>query len=298
MNYENFIVAVKEAVEKLCPNDRVVAKKITKNNSTILESISIFRGEEYAAPTIYLESYFYEYMQGKSIETIARDIIEFSDMYRGRVEIDLKMCESFEGVKNRVLCKVINREQNQVILENCPHRDFFDLAIVYYCVEMSSDNEYGSWLITNPIFGGWDTTEEELYNAAINNIKSQMGWQVIDIWDLLEEMTGEKYDRGEYEENYEGPQMYVLTNEHRTFGAAGMLNFELLDEFFDEHGSFFILPSSIHELILVCRQNMDDAMNYKKMVEEVNETQVPQMEFLSNSVYFYDRCEGLCKLNI
>ena len=111
-------------------------------------------------------------------------------------------------------------------------------------------------------------------------------------------MTGEKYDRGEYEENYEGPQMYVLTNEHRTFGAAGMLNFELLDEFFDEHGSFFILPSSIHELILVCRQNMDDAMNYKKMVEEVNETQVPQMEFLSNSVYFYDRCEGLCKLNL
>jgi hypothetical protein len=298
MNYDNFIVAIKEAVEELCPNDRVVAKKITKNNSMVMDSISIFRGEEYIAPTIYLEAYFEEFIQGKSIETIAKDIVIFSDMYRGRVELDLKMCESFEGVKDRVLCKVVNKEQNELILETCPHRDFFDLAVVYYCVEMSTDNEYGSWLITNAVFDEWKISEEELYYASVKNLKSQIDWEIVDIWDLLEEMTGECYDRGDYMENYGSPKMYVLTNSLRTFGASALLNIELLDEFAAKNGSFFILPSSIHELILVCKNNIDEAESYKKMVEEVNETQVPTMDFLSNSVYFYDEFEGLCKLTI
>ena len=267
MNYENFILAVKEAVEELCPNDRVVSKKITKNNSMVLDSISIFRGEDYIAPTIYLESYFDEYNQGKSVDTIAQDIINFSDMYRGRVEIDLEMCGSFNGIKDRVLCKLVNREQNKLILEKCPNRDFFDLAIVYYCVEMSSDNEYGSWLVTNAVFDEWNVTEEELFDAAISNLKNQVEWKIIDIWDLLAEMTGDTYYPQEFDKDYDGPKMYVLTNDIKIFGASAMLDDKVLFEFARKHGNFYILPSSIHELILVCGNDLQEASFYKKMVE-------------------------------
>ena len=296
MNYENFIVTVKEAVEELCPNDRVVVKEIIKNNSTVLDSISVFRKEEYIAPTIYLNTYYDEYNEGKSIESIAEDIINISDMYRGRVDIDLDLCFSFENVKNRLFCKVVNHEQNKMILENCPYREFLNLAIVYYCVEKSSDNEYGSWLITNAIFEKWEVTEEQLYETSMHNLRTQYEWQIIDIWDMLSQLNGEIFCNEDDKNLSENSQMYVLTNSIKVFGASAILINEILKDFGKEHGNFYILPSSIHELILVISEDSLDALSLKNMVEEVNEMHVPTMEFLSDDIYYYDCNEGLIRL--
>ena len=62
-------------------------------------------------------------------------------------------------------------------------------------------------------------------------------------------------------------------------------------EFAQQKGDFYILPSSIHEAIFIPASENVDAEELKTMVREVNETQVPKEDFLSNEVYFYNAKE-------
>jgi hypothetical protein len=89
--------------------------------------------------------------------------------------------------------------------------------------------------------------------------------------------------------------MYVLTNRSHYYGAACMLYPKLLKcigEGLDSN--FYVLPSSVHELIILQDLGMEDAATLMDMVKEVNATEVKEEEVLSDSVYYYDReKEGL-----
>ena len=83
--------------------------------------------------------------------------------------------------------------------------------------------------------------------------------------------------------------MYILTNESRTFGAVAMLETELLRKFAEKVGEdFLVLPSSIHEVILVPVSNLPDSEYIKEMIREINNTNVDPEEQLSNNYYYYD----------
>ena len=47
------------------------------------------------------------------------------------------------------------------------------------------------------------------------------------------------------------------------------------------------MPSSIHEMLLLCSDGVDKD-RLKALVKEVNKYIVTEMDFLSDSVYFYD----------
>lgn len=287
MNYENFIEAVSAAVSLLCPNDKVRIEKITKNNTTIWDAIVIFRENDCVSPTIYLMDYYLEYSEGKEIDEIAEEIVRISENSRGMVKFDVDACNSFEGIKDKLLCRVVNYKQNRELLSKCPHRSFLDLALVYYCVETDCNGDFGSWLITDKIFSDWNVTEEVLYKKATENLPKLMPPELINIWDMLERLTGEPY----IPENGAEDKMYVLTNDKKIYGATSILFEDLIKKFAKDHGSFYILPSSIHEVILVPTENDEDAVSLKNMVIEVNETKVHPTEYLSDEVYFFDAVE-------
>ena len=88
------------------------------------------------------------------------------------------------------------------------------------------------------------------------------------------------------------PTMYVLTNKNRCYGASCMLYPGLMYKFAEEHGDFYLLPSSIHEVILI---PMDDVISHEdlcSMVREINENDVDITERLSDHVYFYSCSEN------
>ena len=293
MTYENFIEAIKAEVAELCPNDKILTEKITKNNSVILDALVIFGENTCASPNIYLKNYYEEFERGKDIKEIAKEIVNFSNKYKNAIELNFEDYKTFEGVKNKILCRLVNYEQNEELLAKCPHRRFLDLALIYYCVEMDCNNEFGSWTISDIFCKEWKVTEEILYETALDNLHRLMPLEIIDIWDLLEMMTGEKYvpeDEEELEMMREH-RMYVLTNERKIFGATSILFEDYIKAFGREYGSFFILPSSIHEVILVPVEDTSDAQRYKNMVCDVNKTMVSKIEYLSDEVYFFDAVE-------
>lgn len=87
--------------------------------------------------------------------------------------------------------------------------------------------------------------------------------------------------------------MKVLSNERRIHGAVCMLYPGVLKEMADRiGGDFFIIPSSVHEVILL--PDADKGLNegLKQLIREVNSTQVAPEEVLSDTLYRYDRAEG------
>ena len=88
--------------------------------------------------------------------------------------------------------------------------------------------------------------------------------------------------------------MYVLTNSRSHMGASALLALPFLDEFRERIGEdFWILPSSIHEVILVPVSKVEDRAKLCAMVREINETQVPPQEVLSDEVYSYGEFEDM-----
>ena len=91
--------------------------------------------------------------------------------------------------------------------------------------------------------------------------------------------------------------MYVLTNQCRRFGAAEILDKKTLRMVADQVGDgFIVLPSSVHETIVLPSKEEPEYGRLADMVRAVNDTLVEAEERLSDHVYVYSRDEEMLKI--
>ena len=84
--------------------------------------------------------------------------------------------------------------------------------------------------------------------------------------------------------------MYIMTNRQEVNGASVLLYDDVLQTFaLKKKTDFYILPSSIHEVILVPSDRIDNPSDLFTMVEDANRTVVALGDILSDSVYYYNR---------
>ena len=95
-------------------------------------------------------------------------------------------------------------------------------------------------------------------------------------------------------DNSEDDDMFVISNTSKIFGASCVLYPGVLEKFAAEKDAdIFVLPSSIHEMILVPEKEDQDYSTLPNIVKETNRTEVDPEEVLSDSVYYYDRKAGV-----
>ena len=107
------------------------------------------------------------------------------------------------------------------------------------------------------------------------------------MFEVLSELMSDSFPQDEFcpADN----MMFVLTNESKLNGAAMLLCPETMDKIAEQVGSsYYILPSSIHETLVVPFSDGMNVDDLKNMVHEVNSTQLSADEILSDSVYIYD----------
>ena len=89
-------------------------------------------------------------------------------------------------------------------------------------------------------------------------------------------------------------RMYILTNIYKVNGASMLLDSDMMQKVMEEVGSdFFILPSSIHEVLIVPADSGMKSSDLETMVREVNDTEVSDTEILSYHVYRYSMENGI-----
>lgn len=87
---------------------------------------------------------------------------------------------------------------------------------------------------------------------------------------------------------------YVMTNRRRRYGAATMLYKDALKTFAENTGrGFYIIPSSVHEILLVPETLGIPAKELKEMLTDVNDTIVSPEDILDKDVYHYSEADGL-----
>lgn len=295
MGYAEFIEKIKKMSESVAGEDgSVQVTHVIKNNGCEYDGLVILKKGSSISPTIYLNGYYEQYCRGKSFESIYAGIKELYLFNKDRIDIDTKSFMTFEGIKDKIVFKLINYNANRKLLSLIPHKKILDLAMVFYCMIEKGAEANTTALIYNSNLGHWNVREDDIYRAAMNNTARVLPASITEMSQLLE--TYEDYgkvDMGITKEEIESCQLYVLTNDCRINGAACMLYENMLKDFADRIGSnLYILPSSIHEVIILPKFAMFNKQELINMVRDVNSEGVAVDEVLSYTVYEYDRETG------
>lgn len=245
------------------------------------------------SPTIYIKDMFGRYEQEGEFELV---MTSTADMFVNAFEHAPEPTEllDFDSAKDNIIFQLVNTEQNRDMLENVPNRGFNDLSIVYRWVVNDSAEQMMSSVVTNQLADKLGMSEEDLYKAAYENTKRMFPYNVTNMNEVIKKMFMNDGMDPEMAESMIGDAneehaLYVATNSRNMFGATAMLYAEQFKELADRHESnLYILPSSIHEVLLVY-ENAMDAEELAAMVNDVNMSTVSLEERLSNQVYHYDR---------
>lgn len=285
------------------PDDcKVVIKERLKNNGKLFTGISLSNSEIKCVPTVYLEQLYEYFLDGRKISGLVEDYISLFERSRNMTVPQLDFLSDFEKVKRVLLCKVINTEMNRELLKAVPHFSFLNLSVVFF-VNVPIEEEKNSFvMIENEMFKHWGVDIKLAYEYARYNTFLQYAVSISPIEEVLFGMMSKDIsdaDRAEIRatlDNVSGESghfMYVLSNEERMNGAVGILDGERLAEFASEiNDDFYILPSSVHELILVPVYGSCSKEELKDMVCQVNESEVSPEDVLADTVYLYSRKQG------
>lgn len=188
-----------------------------------------------------------------------------------------------------ILFQLVNYNYNCKRLSYMPHLQLLDMAIVFYRYEQDAE-QHSFRYIDYTAMNEAQMTLSQMQQAAFLQTPLHMKAQFKSMNTVIGELlTEEEAAREEMlHDNVQIP-MYVISNEMRTFGAACILYPGMMDtiaEMFPD--GFYILPSSIHECIIVPMSAAYSQQELNEMVRTVNETQVAPPEILADCAYQYD----------
>ena len=298
MEYSIFKELILEALkERFGEECQIEYKEVLKNNGVKLDGVIVRQNNCVVSPTVYVNDYYEDFSRGENINNIA-DIIE--RLIRDNTiedEFDADELILFDNVKDRIVFKLINFERNKELLETVPYKKYLDLAIVYYISVKEDIFECASILINNSHLKLWNKTLEEIDELAEKNTPFILKPELKSMGQTLKEIMFNSDDNEFDEEDFENCYMYVLTNEKKQFGAATILYDNELKDFSERiESDFYIIPSSVHEVIIIPSKFVDSSDSLDEMICEVNSSQVPLVDILSDHAYKYNRADKCVSL--
>lgn len=285
-----FAEKLKERLEQKYKQYQVTVQQVIKNNGVKLTGISILKNGCITAPTIYLEDLFEQYQQGASLEHIICIIL--NQYVQIGHDLPILNFYNFSEVKGNICFRLINAEKNAELLQEGPHRLYHHLAIVYYILVSKDDTGIASIKINNQMLEIWQIDENALYKLALNNTPMLLGDEITTLSGLLIELldeTEQPYDDFLIEETEESENLLVVSNRCKMSGASVILYDGMLQRIAKRlGGNFYLLPSSIHEMICMPCRDCHDERELVTMVRQINAESVLEEEVLSDNVYCYD----------
>lgn len=280
--------AMELVVEKEFGEDyHVEVREVCKNNGVTLQGLLISSRKGNVAPTIYLDSFWDAYEEGMTFAEIIRRLLAIYKKELCGRSVDLEFFRKFDEVKDRICYRLVGKDANAAILKDIPHIDYLDLVVCFFYAYRGEELGEGSILIRNSHMEMWQTNLLELMDLAKENTPRLFPGQIFSMQEVIAELS-EENSQLTNDVPCDLP-MRVLSNASKNQGAACILYDEFLDRAAEEFGkNLFVLPSSIHEVILLPDTGKESPEELRKMIHEVNTTQVAPEEVLSDSLYYYD----------
>ena len=277
----------------------VYVKEELRNNGIYGTVMELCVPGEHVVCTIHMDPYFAGFGRGKSIGEIMGEIAE---QVQKTYEIEKLMkknhVEDFQCMKPYLRISLINTGRNRQKLLHMPHREIEDLSMVCRA-DIPSPEGNGRMEVTDSVLRAWGISEETLFDTALKNMQESRDY----VMQTASSKYRELFANGPVPENLlntsgdtpldPGEFFYLLTTKENIQGASAVLCpwvMEKVSELLPE--GYYILPSSVHECLIVSRNGGLSAKELKGMVRNANQTAVSNEEILSDNVYQYDRDMG------
>ncbi len=192
----------------------------------------------------------------------------------------------YKEMKDRVTLRLINRKKNEELLKRAPYIPYLDLAVVFCIVRAIPAIGMPAVLIRNGQLRSWGMKKEELYPLAEENTERLYPGEFRTMRSMLGNCEGCLRDS-------DTDMLYVLTNQFQSFGASAILYDGALSRIGETlKEDFYVLPSSVHEMLILPASMSPGRDIVRAIVQEINETQLKEEEVLSDQVYYYSKERG------
>ena len=269
-----------------------------KNNGITLTGITASKHEGKGGVCIYLDNYYEYYCDNRiTLDEVTEDVYGKLVEHSGDLDgVDMKPLWDWETAKSHIHAKLVNREMNQELLKKVPYREFLDLAVIYYVtLDGLSESGTAAFTVSDQSMEVWRKDENALYQMAVSNMRLDGKPVFEDMEKIIRSLMPEEIP--DFPVGISRFRFYVLTNPKKIFGAVELLDGNTLKEIGDElGGDFIVLPSSLHESIIIPADGSASYQELAEMVTDINRNVVSIVERLSDHVYLYEREEGVLRI--
>lgn len=291
MNYSAFCdTFIASLSERLDASYSLTKESIRKNNGVMLDALVLRMSDISSAPVIYLESLYEHYLNGSSMENLCHKVI--SGLKKDSIITPemIQRLQDLETASDKIAFRLVSRKENAELLKDVPWLPFLDLAIIFHLhLGRHAGNQITS-IIHKRQMCDWNLSPTELFRIAKDNTKNLYPSAITRLEHLIFGWDPENNPFLSCESDF--PTIYVLTNQNGINGASCMLYEDTMKDFADRIGSdFIILPSSVHEVLLIPDSGSLDYHMLRNMVRTVNINDVPKEDVLSDEIYIYHRNE-------
>ncbi|WP_367567866.1 DUF5688 family protein [Lacrimispora sp.] len=303
MVYEAFLETVKNSLQETLGTEFSLSlQSVQKNNGLLLDGLCIGKAGERSAPTIYLNQFYQEFRYGRPLEDILSDILS---LYHDSL---LPVPPPFEDlllpdhVKSKVIFRLINQTANEELLKTVPHTPYsdLDLALVFCLSLQKTEDSLMTALIHNSHLNTWGFSTEDLFLAAKTNTPRLFPARIRSLSEVITDIARETLEKeleGALEDFFDtppmSPPMFVLTNSTGMNGASSIFYEGILKDFANANDSdLIILPSSIHEVLIIPYRDTISLEDLADTVFSINQEEVPEEDRLSNHIYYYSKSKS------
>ena len=303
MRMKEFTEKLANEVEARLNGVQVTPTKNWKNNSVVLHGLNFCKVGENIAPILYIDQFFTRFEKGElSVAEIVEQVVcDYENLSTPEIP-DLYSLLSSDDFIDRIKIRLVNMEENRKMIEerHLLHYEVGNTGLVclFYAKVFTEDDSFGSIGLPEVYLKKYLTnidSAEMLYQVIIQKMNADEVY-FESMKKVISELLGRNnmdtsiLDRMEKTDDF----MYVLSNKEKCYGAYVILTEaarqEILNQF--PNGKVTILPSSVHELILIETMDNENMENLQQMVREINQTELSKEDFLCDDVFHYDAFTG------
>ena len=246
-------------------------------NGVELEGIRILTDNN-IAPVIYTESIIERAEEEyKTLDDVVSAII---GIYESKKSFQFDVNRLFD--RDFVLSGLyigLQKESNEDIVKRACYLDGIE-SYIYIRGEADRDESY-SIKVNTDILKRADISEAEAWEKAEANTNAETSLE--SMAKVMADMMGFEYT----EEMDEETPFFIISNKSKIKGASAILNKKVLADFGERYHTdkIVVLPSSVHEMLLVPYTEEVDLDTFSNMVGEVNNSEVDPTERLTDRAY-------------
>ncbi|MCD7745856.1 MAG: DUF5688 family protein [Lachnospiraceae bacterium] len=301
MEYKDFVQKLQDDLSRKMPDMVFMPENMKKIQRGAYDGISATPKGSRIGVVLRPEDFYSEMKTDDDYGQIVSEAEDFIRENTGVVkEQDLDVLFDYEAFRENLTVELVGREQNQEMLAGIPHRDMEDMALIYRVTVSSQEKGGASVVVTNELLNFYGITPEQLHQDALKNAAEKQPFTIVTMESMVNKLMGlPEQDSALPAEQGAGdpPGFYIATTLSGVNGAAVIAYPDFMEEAAKKlQGDFFVLPSSIHEVLLLKDDGVFGYRELEDIVSCVNVEVVLPEEKLTDKVYHYDNTEKVFEL--